>query len=167
MSSEVFHRIVAKMAELHPKRLIPDRYDDFQQPRRKRRALQQFIIELIESNERFFVDDFAKLEILFKLNLWLETYGRGVQRWGSREVFYRVAVEAQNESVCRALEFWLKRQPLIIEEVRIYCGREFVWNGKNVCCTSFNDRKQYITIIYPKTDQPHTRIKWSEFPDPQ
>lgn len=67
--------------------------------------------------------------------------------WASAEGLYSAAVPRGNISACQAIEAFKGRTPFMFEDERIYVGREFVWQGDAVTCTSI-DKDSLIACSY-------------------
>jgi len=88
---------------------------------------------------RFGKEDFVRFMDEFRAGYWI---GAG------HEQFYSAAVQVRNMSACHAYEFWQDRKPFIMDGQRMYVGREFVWDGLRVRCTSFGP-EHFIAVCTP------------------
>ena len=90
-------------------------------------SMHSAVVLAITSGMRFMKCDFKKLMADFRGGYWFGC---------NHEAFYSRAVEIRNMSACHAYEEWAGRKPFIFEGERMHVGRQFIWNGHRVTCTS-------------------------------
>lgn len=126
-------------------------------------SMRRVLIGLIQTGHEFERGDFEFLGKECELTTWI---GKGYpdSRWTDYlEDLYTTAVVSQNRSAQRSFLCWRRRPELLLpnSEDPIFVGRGFEWDGETVKCSSFNERKQFITIL-PTSGAPHRRIRWDQ-----
>ena len=90
-------------------------------------SMHSAVVLAITSGMRFMKCDFKKLMDDFRGAYWFGC---------EHERFYSAAVDVRNISACQAYEEWAGRKPFILEGERMFVGRQFIWDGHRVTCTS-------------------------------
>lgn len=90
-------------------------------------ALHQAVVTAIKGGLEFGENDFSVFYREMNGGYWLGT---------PPDPIYAVACQYDNLSACKAFESCFEFSPYMLEGQRVYVGRDFTWDGKQVTCTS-------------------------------